>query len=198
MTDFIRIPADARSFAQRKLVMGVGVNDSSYKVSNNGAMCPVYRTWTSMMQRCYCPKAHIEHPTYKGCSVVNSWHVFSVFCDWMDAQSHKGLCLDKDILIQGNKVYGPDKCLFVTGAINRLLLDGKSRRGSHPIGASLRKRSGRYISQCKMDGHTIRIGEFDSAELASAAYKAYKLNLIRDVALKQIEPLRSALLRWKL
>jgi hypothetical protein len=28
------------------------------------------------------------------------------------------MCLDKDILIKGNKEYAPDKCVFVTYLIN--------------------------------------------------------------------------------
>ena len=30
-------------------------------------------------------------------------------------------CLDKDILVQGNKVYSPNTCIFVTNDINVLL-----------------------------------------------------------------------------
>ena len=79
-----------------------------------------YEVWTGMIKRCYCPKAQKKKPTYVGCSVVSDWHNFQVFALWFYKNHIKGYDLDKDIKIKGNKVYGPDTCLFVTRKANAI------------------------------------------------------------------------------
>ncbi len=70
------------------------------------------QVWTNMLQRCY---GHYgNHPTYKGCSVVEEWHNFQNFAKWFEENYIEGYQLDKDIKVEGNKVYGPDTCMFVS------------------------------------------------------------------------------------
>tara|TARA_R110000796_G_scaffold89774_1_gene193423 strand:+ start:224 stop:838 length:615 start_codon:yes stop_codon:yes gene_type:complete len=202
MNTFVEIPANNMSIACRKLVFGVGINDADYMTSGyvNGkaVKCPYYQKWKGMLERCYSANCQKNKPTYIGCSVHTDWHTFSVFKAWMQQQDWAGNELDKDLLVQGNKVYGPYTCLFLPHSINSLLTDSKAARGKWPIGAYLKKSSGRYAAQCNIKGKRVSLGYYDIPEEASAAYKAAKYKVIAEVALTQPEPIRSALLAYRI
>lgn len=73
-----------------------------------------YSVWLDMLKRCYDEKYIKKQPTYRGCTVVPEWHNYQVFAKWFEDNYIKGMYLDKDIIQEGNKVYGPDTCKFVT------------------------------------------------------------------------------------
>ena len=143
--------ATKQSLRQRSLVHGVGVNDSNYDIhirKNNKIIwrCPFYVKWYAMLNRCYSPNYHKTRPTYIGCSVCPEWHYFSKFRFWMEGQKWEGMELDKDLLVKGNRVYGPDTCCFVPEAINYLFGSGlKKKSNLHlPHGVTLTA-SGKYV-----------------------------------------------------
>lgn len=115
----------AKKQAVKKLVYGVGLNDADYKVntideSGKSVRCPIYTQWKNMMARCYAESTHKNQPTYRECSVDPRWHSFMGFRDWMIGCDYEGKCLDKDKLVSGNKIYGPDTCLWLTHEENML------------------------------------------------------------------------------
>ena len=112
--------------------------------------------------------------------------------DWQDKH------LDKDLILQGNKIYSPKTCLFVTREINLLLNDNKANRGKWPIGVIFHKQVKKFRAQIYINGKSKHIGCHDSPEEAHEAYLKAKYALIKQVAMKQTEPLRSALLRYKI
>lgn len=164
-----------------KLVYGVGVNDADYPVYKyeNGKqvwMCPYYQTWRSMLSRAYIDKYKQKHPTYQDVTVSEEWHSFMRFRAWMEAQDWEGKHLDKDILFQGNKVYSPDTCVFVDGAVNNFLTDSSATRGEWPIGVSWHEPSQRFRSNCnnpftKKNEH---LGYFHCPNQAHLAWKKRK------------------------
>ena len=92
-----------------KLVYGVGVNDAYYSVYKyeNGKIvwqCPYYRTWKHMLSRAYSDKFKKKRPTYQDVTVCEEWYSFMCFRAWMVEQDWKGKQLDKDLLVQGNKM----------------------------------------------------------------------------------------------
>ena len=202
MSEFIEVKANARSMSLRKPVYGVGVNDSDYitdrRLNGKRNFCPYYARWRHMIERCYSEKYQETRPTYKGCTVCGEWLVFSVFKAWMVKQDWKDKELDKDILTQGNNVYSPENCLFVTTAINNLLKTSMAIRGSLPIGVTYEKENNKYQSQISIKGKMKTIGRFDTPKLAHEAYKVAKYAHIKEIALQQEEPLRSALLKYKI
>lgn len=105
----------------------------------------------------------------------------------------KGKELDKDILFIGNKIYSPETCIFVTPQINSLLGDCAASRGTNPQGVC--RVNNRFQARCAVEGEKQNIGCYATAEEARIAYKVYKSNHIRTVALEQEEPLRSALMK---
>ena len=148
-------------------------------------ICPFYRVWRGILQRCYSPKRQAVFPTYIGCSVAPEWISFMTFRAWMESKNWRGLQIDKDILIPGNKIYGPDTCAFVDGATNTVLLDSASIRGEHPIGVCLDKNSNKFLSYCKVEGRLARLGSYDTPEEAHNAWRKRKSAVIQKCALRQ-------------
>ena len=170
----------------RGLVCGVGINDSGYAVrprsGGSVVICPYYARWANMLRRAYCPKHLKRSPTYKDVTVCDEWLTFSVFKAWMAGQDWEGKVLDKDLLVQGNKEYGPDTCWFIPQSLNTLLVNCGGGKGSYPLGVSFFAARGKYVAQCRVGGKARYIGLFPTPEEASEAYKQFKSKLIRDIA----------------
>lgn len=186
MKEFIKIPAGKKSVARRKSLYGAGINDADYmvcpKVDGKNSWCLYYRAWQGMIARCYSQKLQEKYPTYIGCSVVKEWLTFSNFRGWMEAQDWEGKQLDKDILISGNKVYGPDTCIFVSGKINSLLADSSASRGNYPQGVCFNKAMNKYQANCSVSGKKRHLGFFATINAAEFAYLNFKSDLIKETA----------------
>lgn len=180
-------------------VYGFGIRDSNepteIRALVDGAnkavwRCPVYRAWSSMIERCYSPRWQANSPTYVGCSVDPEWQYFSAFKKWMEAQNYKGRHLDKDILVPGNKVYGPDYCVFVSGGLNNFLTDNKARRGQWPIGVSWRESRKKFRAQCNnpITGKYETLGSFDCPHEAHEAWKKRKMQIALEWTEVQEDP----------
>ena len=108
-----------------KSVYGVGYKgNTKTELSMNNISC---RYWKNMMKRCYCNKSLKTSPTYKNCTVCEEWHCFANFEKWFDENYYEipneRVCLDKDILVKGNKIYSPETCCFVPKRINILFVN---------------------------------------------------------------------------
>ena len=185
----------------KKLVYGIGINDADYvtqKFETIGYIdgkqkqkliwiCPFYRAWKNMLNRCYSIKLQERYPTYKGCSVTEEWLTFSVFKKWMESQDWQDNQLDKDLLFEGNKVYGPETCVFVSGTVNSFANDHGSKRGEWLIGVHWDKGTNKFMSQCgnpftkKQD----YLGLFDCEQEAHEAWLKRKLELAYELADEQ-------------
>ena len=183
-----------------KLIYGVGINDANYTINitvdGKATRCPFYSSWVNMLTRCYSQVEHARKPNYIGCTVVTEWLTLSSFSKWMKNQDWKGKQLDKDILIQDNKVYGPLSCMFVSAEINSLLNKQANKRGIYPRGVGFLAGRNKYRADCNAYGKVKSLGHHDTPEEAHEAYKAFKYKYIAEVASQQIEPLRTALLNY--
>ena len=190
----------------RTPVAGVGINDSWYATGyldkeRKKVTCPYYATWSGMLERIFSAKFHERQPTYKECTVEESWKVFSNFRQWMKSQDWEGKALDKDLLIQGNKHYGPHTCIFVPTALNGLLALRANARGVYPLGVTRSVNNGNvyFTARCCFYGKQKTIGSYKTPEEASAAYIATKLKYIQELAAAEKNPkIRDALLRISL
>ena len=163
-------------------VFGVGfIGVGEYPVSLNGKVTPAYATWNGMLRRCYCPKYHAKKPTYIGCSVHPNWHNYQNFAEWFE-QQYFATCwqLDKDLLIEGNKVYSDTTCVFVPHQINSLLVDCGGTRGDLPQGVS-RHRKG-YRALLSIDGNRHQLGTHATTEEAFEVYKLAKEANVKRMA----------------
>ena len=182
----------------KKLVYGVGINDADYVVEKSETIgyvdgkqkrkrawvCPHYRTWKDMLKRCYSDKAQERYPSYKGCTVSDEWLTFTNFRAWMEKQDFEGKQLDKDLLFEGNKVYSPETCVFVTGAVNNFTIDRGAARGEWLIGVNWHKASEKFRAQCShpLSGEREYLGLFTSEQEAHEAWRKRKLELAHELA----------------
>lgn len=97
----------------------------NHKRHEGGKPTKAYETWRGMFNRCYNESRHETHPTYIGCTVCEEWHNFQSFSEWFGSNYIKGFHLDKDSLIEGNKVYSPDSCVFISPKENSVLSSAK-------------------------------------------------------------------------
>ena len=175
----------------KKLVQGVGVNDLDGPVYKNGSNLKFYSTWKGMLDRCYSEKYRAKFPTYIGCSVCDEWLLLSNFQEWYNIHYRDGMALDKDILIQGNKIYCPEACRFVPQYINSLLTDAGAIRGNLPLGVRALKpnaKTGKISTTyeaCCCTGNSKRITKvFKTIPEASAWYSMTKKKAVKEIALE--------------
>ena len=148
-----------------------------------------YRYWKSIIKRVYDPIEHDKYPNYIGCSLCEEWHNLQNFGEWFDNNYYEieeeKMCVDKDILFKGNKIYSPDTCMIVPERINTLFTNSRRLRGKYPIGVTINK-SGRFRARCNIleDGKTktIHLGYYNTPEKAFETYKQFKEKHIKKVA----------------
>lgn len=158
----------------RRLVYGIGINDFPTPVVVNGKIIRAYSLWTTMLKRCYSAGCQKKQPTYTGCSVSKEWLSFTAFETWFAANYIEGYQLDKDLLVTGNRVYSSETCIFVSHAINSLLLDCRAARGEHPLGVSFNKRAKKYVAQISTGMDRRGLGYFSTALAAHQAWQLEK------------------------
>ena len=86
---------------------------------SNGRPIREYSTWHSMLNRCYSG----NYSTYEGCEVCDRWLIYANFLEdikfikgyelWKNNPNQR-ICLDKDLLGNGSKLYSLDTCCFIT------------------------------------------------------------------------------------
>lgn len=191
----------SKSHKRNKLAYGVGINDSDYNINptidGKQVICKYYITWRSMLMRCYCSKYQAKEPTYIGCTVTEDWLTFSNFKKWMETQDFEDKQLDKDILIQGNKIYSPETCIFVSPTINSLFTRSDASRGKYKIGVCFKIENGKFLAQCNVNGKRKHLGYYLTEEEAHQAYRIFKQAHIQTLALEQSdERLKQAMLNY--
>ena len=165
-------------------VYGVGVVGVN-SISTNRKPHQEYVFWNSMLQRCYDLSYQLKRPTYIGCTSSNNFKYYPYFKDWCNKQvgfGNKGWCLDKDILVKGNKLYSEDTCCFVPREINSLFALSGNTRGLNPIGVQFNLEEGNYSARVSRDGKHCHIGTYETKEDAFLWYKEAKELHIKSVA----------------
>lgn len=169
---------------QRGLVCGIGINNADYKVSKKTRIegglykyekCPHYDRWSSMISRCYSAERLKKSKAYRDCSVCDDWLYFMKFKAWMENQDFTGKHIDKDILIEGNRVYSPEACLFVDPSINLFMSKRVSLRGDCPLGVTYNQDRGKFCSKIRRGKKTINLGRYHNQMDAHRAWQRAKV-----------------------
>ena len=190
-------------------------NEYKHKVRGKWALKKEYRiiyfAWRQIAQRTTDPETQAKFPTYKDTWVCEEWKYFSNFLNWCLANGYrKGLCLDKDIVDIGNKCYSPDACVFVSKAVNNLLIYKKSKKSDLPTGVRYQEFNGEGYKRKKpyqvlfsINGKEEHIGRYATSEEAGLAYGREKSNHIihkannlteADCSLVHFDKVRGALI----
>lgn len=190
-----------------KFVYDAGLYEKGqYPSKVGGKRTKEYQIWSDMLRRCQ-PNSNfqLKQPTYIGCTVHPDFIKYQDFAEWCQTQigfRNSRWALDKDILVPGNKVYGPDTCVFVSQALNNLLTHKQAAGEAYPTGVSYYRSYGNFVAQMKAGGKKKFIGYFETPELAEAAYKTAKINEVRrqaEIWKDQIDPrVYTALLNYKI
>ncbi len=171
------------------LVNGVGVNDADYSVVVSKIIdgvsvvvfrCPYYTKWRSVLERCYGKKLKSIRPTYEGCTVCKEWLYFSKFKAWMETQDWEGKHLDKDILVEGNKHYSPETCVFVSHELNCFVLSKDTSKRGLPTGVYLKKVTGKYVATGSDGPRSVYLGYYNTVEEAHRAWVEYKIQRVYE------------------
>ena len=195
-----------------KTVCGVGyLGVGKYKAGagGSGKLTREYRVWTQMIVRCYDDsKDNASRYVKRGVIVCDEWHCFQTFAEWFNRYSREGYQLDKDIIVQGSKIYSPETCCMVPQKINALFITGsysvKSKR--LPVGLTeypTKKYGLRYSVNVRVDGKQICKGIYPDIEEALDSYTKAKEGIVKEMAREYLEKglittwVYRALMRWK-
>ena len=175
-----------------KLVYGVGFNDKTRTAKVDGKKVKEYQLWQNMLIRCFSDKYQTHRPTYNGCNVSDNFLNYSFFYDWWHKQigfgniddKGRSWCLDKDLLLVGNKTYSETACVFVPNEINSFFTDRGNARCEYLVGVCFDKQKGKFKAYCTVNGKIQHLGYFNTPQEAFTVYKPFKENLCKQLALK--------------
>lgn len=185
----------------KKSVYGVGYFGVGKYISEKNGKCTIdYNKWSGMFNRSYSDEYHLLKPTYKDCTVHPDWHNFQNFAKWFEENYVEGFELDKDVLIKGNKVYGPSTCCFVPREINTLMRTVRKKSNGLPVG--VRFRDSKFVVAVQICTKQKHIGSYSDINEAFNAYKTVKEQGIKYVANKHKNRITSecynALMNWEI
>jgi hypothetical protein len=136
--------------------------------------------------------------SYKGTSVSEEFKDPQKFCDWVVQQPGWGLgyCLEKDVLLRGNREYSAEACVFLPAVINTAIIRSTPKKYTF-----IKFSKGKYHLNCDVGGKKILVTNIETKEAALQLYVTYKEKYLRKLA----EEFKStisvaaydALLQWK-
>ena len=175
----------------KKSVYNIGyVGQGDYIVYKDGRTTKYYDDWHSLMQRGFDEEFKIKYSTYKDVIVNPECYCLQDFGKWFDENYYEiegeHMCLDKDILVKGNKEYRFDRMIYVPSRINSLFTKSNATRGDCPIGVCYNKENGKYKASCSIIKNNRKIkkhiGYYNTPHEAFLAYKEFKEAYIKQVA----------------
>ena len=178
-----------------KIILDIGyIGEGKFNRSYNSK---IYNTWYRMFLRCYDPYLlNNTYITYRDCIIDERFHCLQDFGNWFEENYYEVpneiMCLDKDILFKGNKVYGPDTCIIVPQTINSLIVKRyNTKKDGLPIGVCYHKEHNKYMASCctlkNNKKKIVTIGYYNDPVEAFNAYKTFKEKHIKIVADKYKE-----------
>lgn len=145
--------------------------------------------WSGIFHRCYDEQYNLDHPTYGEAYCHEDWHNYQNFCKWAYEQigfGVKGFDLDKDLLVKGNKVYGPATCVFIPQELNKILGNTGPERGI----STRPDLNGKWVARYQTISGEVYLGCHEK-EKALEIYQESKLEYLKERALywkDQIDP----------
>lgn len=173
------------------LVYGIGIHTKGkYKATVGNKITREFNLWRGMLKRCYCKNDLLRYPSYNGCTVSKEFLNFMLWAERQVGFDAEGYQLDKDALIEGNRVYSAETCVFVPPPINMFFAAPRTNiREGLPTGVcytnqSVGGKKYRYLHAYinNKEGKRIKLGIFDSVGDAESAYLLAKMNRAKELA----------------
>ena len=162
------------------------IGEGEYKSVNNGKKTECYKDWQGILQRGFDKEFKEQHLSYKDIIVNPELYNFQDFAKWWHNNYYEvegeQMCVDKDILVKGNKEYRFDRMIFVPQRINKLFIKCNATRGDLPIGVCYHKRYNVYQANCNTLEGKKYLGSYNTPHEAFLAYKKFKEQYIKQVA----------------
>lgn len=159
------------------------VSDADYKlrveVGGRMTLCPIYCVWYGVYSRCNSKKTKESCPTYSDVFLHDEWKSFMKFRSWFISNYKDGYFIDKDLLVVGNRCYGPDVCVFVPRWLNNFTETRLGARNGVMIGACWHHEVGKFAGRCNnpITGKGEHLGLFVNEIDAHNAWLSRKLDL---------------------
>lgn len=147
----------------------------------------IIRLWRGIFNRCYDINKLNERATYRDCIISPEWYNQVNFKNWCLSQMNAGFYqqgweLDKDLLVRGNKVYGPDTCCFLPERLNQLQQVKKDSEYNWLPGVNYDKSRGKFKSEVNFDGVRHYLPRRETEMESFLDYKQLKEKLVREDA----------------
>ena len=179
----------------RRLVHGVGENDVMIP---GFTQTRTWRTWSGIIRRTDMrdPK-WVSQPGkayYKDCTLDPRWFKLSVFKEWIEQwDDYENKEIDKDLLIPGNKIYGPDTCMMVRPIVNAWFKP--TVKGELPRGVCLntnwKRKQSPYPYKAQISpigGKRTNLGSYATIEEAVAVFESARREQIKVLIDTETDP----------
>ena len=105
----------------------------------------------------------------------------------METQDWEGKDLDKDLLFMGNKIYGPETCIFICRKVNSFMVESNPNSRKWPVGVCWDKYYSTFKAECSdpFTGKSVNLGSFTSPVNAHIAWLKKKLEFATMLAEEQ-------------
>lgn len=141
-------------------------------------------TYEAMIGRCQDGGLYKQRfTTYE--SVNSEFEGFHHFAEWCQTQNgyhghdgNKRWCLDKDILVRGNKTYSPETCAFIPEFVNTLFVNKKAT--ALPLGVT--RHLSKFRARCSTLDGRIHLGCFTTPMEAHKAWQISKADHIFKIS----------------
>lgn len=166
-----------------KLILGAGCLGEGVYNSKNSV--DAYSVWHNMLKRCYSKAFQGRHPSYVGCTVCDEWLNFQVFAEWYyNHESYGfGYDLDKDLLVDGNRIYSPEFCCMLPEELNVFISKRGNSENGLPTGVQ-RQGVDTFRADFGRFGRSHYIGAFNNIDDALIAYKKAKRGVFLELTEK--------------
>ena len=175
-------------------VYGVGfMGAGRHKSTGDHGKSKAYGIWTGMLKRCYGDDIVKSPKSYDGVTVCEDWHCYQNFAEWYESHKFygKGYDIDKDLLVEGNKIYSPETCTLVPKDVNQIITDGGARIRGDMMGITFVGSKNKFCAKISIKGKSKNLGYYEDPVEARVVYLKSKAKYIRDTAIEyhgKIEP----------
>lgn len=165
-------------------VYGIGYLGAPIVADQDPLRIFIKNVWRGIFSRCYDTTKQNQKHTYRDCTVDKEWHNLQNFKSWCLIQMNSGFYqegweLDKDLLIRGNKTYGPKTCVFLPERLNQLLQVKKNSEYNWLPGVNYDKARKLFKSEVNFDGKRYYLPRRQTELESFLDYKELKEKLVQ-------------------